>query len=63
VMDVPVPGPEPAPAPPPTPPGITKGCPPGWYWGIGLTGIRCVPYGVGAPPATAADLGYFDITP
>lgn len=63
VMDVPLPPPGPPPEQPaPTAPLITKGCPVGWYWGIGLTGIRCVPIGLGAPPATAADLGYFDVS-
>lgn len=62
VMDVPVPPPAAVEmVPPPGTPLITKGCPPGWYWGIGLTGIRCVPIGIGAPAATAADLGYFNI--
>lgn len=41
---------------------LTEGCPPGWYWVIGLTGCRCVPKEAGVPPATReqiiACLGY-----
>ena len=29
----------------------TDGCPPGHYWGIGLTGISCQPFGAPQPPA------------
>jgi len=56
-----VPGPLPvAPVPAPVPGlpagAITNGCPPGWYWTIGLTGCRCSPPGLNLPPATAAQL-------
>lgn len=62
IMDVPLLGPGAAPEPPPPPlVGITKGCPPGWIWCIGLTGIRCFPREICFQPATAADLAYFGI--
>jgi hypothetical protein len=35
---------------------ITRGCPGGWYWTLGLTGCRCVEPGSGLAPATQAQV-------
>jgi hypothetical protein len=39
-----------------TAPPITDGCPPGWYWAIGLTGVACSDPRLGRQAATAEQL-------
>ena len=38
------------------PNAVTLGCPPGWYWTIGLTGCRCVEPNTGLYAATRAEV-------
>jgi len=57
IMDFPPPPAGPVPAPSPAAPvGITAGCPAGWYWAIGLTGVACSDPALHRQPATAEQL-------